>query len=408
MALPFSFSGHETFPLRVSWLKKAVEAVHDDSDIFRSDEAIAEFGVGKNMVRSIRHWGIATGVLKAHPTVRYEYAVDDFGEYLFGEEGKDQFCEDPATLWLLHWKLCCKPEHSTLWYYVFGHWRSNTLELGTLQPALRRWLEDQDALVPSASTLKRDFQCLVNTYVPPRRSKNRYAVDDFGEYLFGEEGKDQFCEDPATLWLLHWKLCCKPEHSTLWYYVFGHWRSNTLELGTLQPALRRWLEDQDALVPSASTLKRDFQCLVNTYVPPRRSKNLEDSLGCPLSSLGLIQEKDGLHYLQERHQTRLPPEIFAYGVFEYWNRVAPGRDSLSIEDTLNKNASPGRIFVLSEDRAFELISQVSRMEHPPFEYQDSAGVRQLVRAHKDVDEQMMLDQYYSKAARTQHLMEVAP
>lgn len=306
MALQFSFSGHETFPLRVSWLKKAVEAVNDDSDIFRSDEAIAEFGVGKNMVRSIRHWGIATGVLTDHPTVRYEY-----------------------------------------------------------------------------------------------------AVDDFGEYLFGKEGKDQFCEDPATLWLLHWKLCCTPAHSTLWYYAFGHWRSNTLELGTLQPALKRWLEDQNAPVPSAATLKRDFQCLINTYVPPRRSKNLEDSLGCPLSSLGLIQEKEGLHYLQERHQTKLPPEIFAYGVLAYWKREAPDRDSLSIEDTLNSNASPGRIFVLSEDRAFELINQVSRMERPPFAYQDSAGVRQLVRVHKDVDEQTMLDQYYGKAARTQYVMEVA-
>ena len=305
MALQFSFSGHETFPLRISWLKKAVEAVHDDPEIFRSDEAIAEFGVGKNMVRSIRHWGMATGVLKPHPTERYAHAVTDFGEYLIGESGKDPYCEDPATLWLLHWQLCHTPEHCTLWYYVFGHWRSNTLELGTLQPALRRWLEDHE--------------------VP---------------------------------------------------------------------------------IPSAATLKRDFQCLINTYVPPRRSNNLEDSLGCPLSSLGLIQEKDGLHYLQEHHQTRLVPEVFAYGVLDYWKRVAPNRDSLSIEDTLNRNASPGRIFLLSEDRAFDLISQVGRMERPPFEYQDSAGVRQLVRTDKEVDKRAMLDQYYSRAAERRYVTEV--
>ena len=59
-----SFAGHETFTLRYGWLKKAVDAVHEDPIVFTRDDALVRLGVGKNMVRSIRHWGLATGILE--------------------------------------------------------------------------------------------------------------------------------------------------------------------------------------------------------------------------------------------------------------------------------------------------------------------------------------------------------
>jgi hypothetical protein len=67
---PFSFSGHETFVFRYTWLKKAVDAVSFDPRIFGQDDAIVTLGVGKNMVRSIRHWGLATGTLEEEPKSR--------------------------------------------------------------------------------------------------------------------------------------------------------------------------------------------------------------------------------------------------------------------------------------------------------------------------------------------------
>ena len=39
----FSFSGHETFPLRFLWLPKAVRAAAENPGVFQSDEAIATF-----------------------------------------------------------------------------------------------------------------------------------------------------------------------------------------------------------------------------------------------------------------------------------------------------------------------------------------------------------------------------
>lgn len=57
------FSGHETFPLRQMWLKKVYDRADSFGYIhkstFTNEDAIAKFGVGKNMVASIRHWALA-------------------------------------------------------------------------------------------------------------------------------------------------------------------------------------------------------------------------------------------------------------------------------------------------------------------------------------------------------------
>jgi len=62
------FAGHETFPLRQLWLRKAYDAVARSDEIaprgtFNDPDAIVAFGVGKNMVAAIRHWGLACNVI---------------------------------------------------------------------------------------------------------------------------------------------------------------------------------------------------------------------------------------------------------------------------------------------------------------------------------------------------------
>ena len=68
-AISPTFAGHETFTLRYGWLKnkKAVNGVVADSQLFRRPDALVTLGVGKNMVRSIRHWALTTGILEEDP-----------------------------------------------------------------------------------------------------------------------------------------------------------------------------------------------------------------------------------------------------------------------------------------------------------------------------------------------------
>ena len=59
-----SFAGHQTFALRAGWLKKGLDAIEDDPQIFTRDDALVVLGVGKNMVSAIRHWLLATGLAR--------------------------------------------------------------------------------------------------------------------------------------------------------------------------------------------------------------------------------------------------------------------------------------------------------------------------------------------------------
>ena len=106
VASQYQFSGHETFPFRYPWLKKGYDAVFSDAGVFTRDDAITTLGVGKNMVRSIRHWCLVAGVIEEfqpEPSVRrMSLRPTPLGTALFPDEGWDPYLEDPATLWLLH------------------------------------------------------------------------------------------------------------------------------------------------------------------------------------------------------------------------------------------------------------------------------------------------------------------
>src|SRR4051812_35909504 len=98
-AVQHSFSGHETFPFRYPWLKKGFDAVLEDGDVFAREDAITTLGVGKNMVRAIRHWCLAAGVVEEKPGAGTALRVSALGKLLLADGGLDPYLEDPATLW---------------------------------------------------------------------------------------------------------------------------------------------------------------------------------------------------------------------------------------------------------------------------------------------------------------------
>ncbi len=161
-----SFAGHQTFAMRAGWLKKGLDAIADDPQIFARDEALVVLGVGKNMVTAIRHWLLATDLARA--TGR-DITARPLGLALFCDDGFDPYLEDPATLWLLHWHLC-GPGSS--WFsaaYAFNflrewEWTREKLVEGLVNTAA------QNGKAPSGETLKRDAEVFLNTYAPSERA----------------------------------------------------------------------------------------------------------------------------------------------------------------------------------------------------------------------------------------------
>ena len=171
------FSGHETFPLRYGWLKKAFDEVQatesgeDNKSVFTGDDAIARLGVGKNMVASMRHWAMASGVL-SEPDGRQHIETTSLGRLFFGYDGIDPYMESPDTSWLIHWQLSAHPFKTTTWFWAFNHYPALYFERDMLARGIEKLARDLDWSRASTATIRRDVSCFVRTYVPQPVSRH--------------------------------------------------------------------------------------------------------------------------------------------------------------------------------------------------------------------------------------------
>lgn len=168
-----SFSGHQTFPFRYTWLKKGVDAVTEDSTIFSSKDAFVTLGVGKNMVSSIRHWCTVARLIKADPAQRGKLVPTEFGKAIFNDKnGFDPYLDDPATLWLIHWQIATNINQATSWYWAFNVLRKNQFVPITFIEEVYKWAQQEKKSMRSISdnTLRRDVTCFIRTYCQSRHT----------------------------------------------------------------------------------------------------------------------------------------------------------------------------------------------------------------------------------------------
>ncbi len=168
------FARHETFHPRYSWLKKGFDEAVKDPEIFISDDAHIRLGVGKNMVRSIRYWCHAFGVLRYDedaPGRSKPSIPTDFGSTLLGLDGNDPYLEDLGSLWLLHWHLITGPE-ATGWTYAFFEYIRPEVSVDELVGGFQEHLRKSwGGASVATSSLKKDANCILRMYGELPRKK---------------------------------------------------------------------------------------------------------------------------------------------------------------------------------------------------------------------------------------------
>jgi hypothetical protein len=194
-----SFSGHESFPLRFAWLTKAVRGVGTDPTLFARDDAVVRLGVGKNMVRAIRHWATRTDVIRADKKDKRggRYSPTRLGELFFGDRGQDPYLEDPATTWLVHWQLASRRRpidgnddsrgsevlSPTTWVYMFNELRESWFTPRSAARELLSFAEQRGGTQPSTGTVERDISCFIRSYTPAEPDKRLSREDTYDSPL---------------------------------------------------------------------------------------------------------------------------------------------------------------------------------------------------------------------------------
>lgn len=173
-----AFARHETFHPRYGWVKKAFDAAAADRNTFNADDAVVALGVGKNMVRSIRYWGLAYRVLAQTKDEgnRVPLATPSvMGNVMFSDGGWDPYGEYIDTHWLLHWWLLAPGSLAPVWWLAFNEFPA--VEFGETQ--LEEYVADRvrDWADPHPSSIQKDVSCLLRMYAGADTGA-RVAFDD--------------------------------------------------------------------------------------------------------------------------------------------------------------------------------------------------------------------------------------
>lgn len=173
-----TFARHETFHPRYGWLRKAVVSVGEDPSVFAQPDATVRLGVGKNMVRAIKFWGLAFKLLKYAPNLERPrlplVRPTQLGRGMFSNEGWDPYVECPATLWVLHWWLLAPPCRVPVWWLGFNAFDAVQFTEASLVEFTSNTV-DSTVGWPNVmySSIKKDVDCLLRMYAP-----KRFAVED--------------------------------------------------------------------------------------------------------------------------------------------------------------------------------------------------------------------------------------
>lgn len=163
--------GHEKFTLREGWLNKGLIMVKKNPTVFQSKDGPDVFGIGNNMVKSLRYWLKAFGLIEE--TAGKGARLTELGELILKN---DPYFEDIFTIWLLHSYIAKNKNNATSWYMFFNKTSIQDLSKEQIEKILIREITKFAAGVTfSEKSVGNDLDVLLNMY---GKSKEKSDPED--------------------------------------------------------------------------------------------------------------------------------------------------------------------------------------------------------------------------------------
>nr|WP_026682566.1 DUF4007 family protein [Priestia megaterium] len=170
------FGQHQSFYLRIYWLRKAIQQLNEDNRFFYKKEASELIGLGANMVKSLKHWIEATDICeleKRESDNKVIHTTSPFGKIF---DKYDPYIEMNDTVSIIHYHIVDDVDPSTTWYWLFNEYEKKSFDKNEALKDLIAWINKNYESKNSPDTLVRDLDCLVKQYYSRNKSDDPEEV----------------------------------------------------------------------------------------------------------------------------------------------------------------------------------------------------------------------------------------
>jgi hypothetical protein len=194
------FGHHQSFHLRVNWLSKAIKMTQNDPRFFFDEYAFEKVGLGKNMVKSLRYWAVATSVFREKKDDQRQtvHELTPFGDIV---ARYDRFARQPLTIAVLHVELASNIEYAPTVYWYFNEFGMRVASNDEVLSALSDWTNANHSQSVSIKTLKRDIDCLRLMYTAKSNGDDpeEIVASPLSNLELLQDSKDQFIKCTPNL-----------------------------------------------------------------------------------------------------------------------------------------------------------------------------------------------------------------
>lgn len=158
MELRARLKGHESFSIREGWLVKGLYNIKNDNKVFSNSEATGILGIGSNMVKSLKYWLYATGLIE--DAKKNDIQLTELAELIINY---DPYIEDKFTLWLIHYSLTQNVDKAMIWNIFFNKCNAKDFTKKDLLEQIKIELENNNYSFNEKMLLD-EINVLIKTY----------------------------------------------------------------------------------------------------------------------------------------------------------------------------------------------------------------------------------------------------
>lgn len=184
-----------------------------------------------------------------------------------------------------------------------------------------------------------------------------YLTKDFGKIV---NEYDKYFDDITTLFFIHYKLVSNDNYCIVWNLFFNEYSGENFLKEDMVNACKEFLnmKMQEGATYSDSLFEDDCASVIRMYSTAINKDDPEESLGCPLSELGLLQKSvERKNAFIKSSPAKGTLDILVI-LFVMICNLPKEKTAVSIDDLLNAPNNIGRVFNLNRIQVNEYIDQL--------------------------------------------------